>query len=102
MVASEVRPGRNPPFQHNLSQVSDRTRITRRFFADHAIICKHPLGPDAEHRVRHETTMLQQRLRGVNGSPNWLKPRRNRGRFCCRTPALRTSQSAPSRGTRMR
>src|SRR5882724_5132845 len=66
MVASEVRSGRNPPVRHNLSQVSDHTRITRRPFADHAMICKHPLGPDAEQRVRHETTMLQ-RLRGVNG-----------------------------------
>jgi len=57
MVASEVRSGRNPPVQHNLSQVSDRTRITRQFFADYAIICNHPLGPDAEQRVRHETTI---------------------------------------------
>jgi hypothetical protein len=30
------------------------------------VICKEPLGPDAERRVRHEVAMLQ-RLRGVAG-----------------------------------
>ena len=66
MVVSEVRSDRNQPVAHKLPQVSDRSRITRRSVGDDTVICKQPLGPDAEQRVWHETTMLK-RLRGVHG-----------------------------------
>jgi predicted ATPase/signal transduction histidine kinase len=45
---------------------SDRTRVTRVSCAEGSVIRKEPLGPDAEHRLRHEVAILE-RLRGVEG-----------------------------------
>jgi hypothetical protein len=45
---------------------SERTRVTRLFYADGTVIRKEPLGPDAERRVAHETALLA-RLRGGTG-----------------------------------
>jgi signal transduction histidine kinase len=45
---------------------SRSTRITRLFFPERTLICKQPLGPDAQRQLRHEVEMLE-RLRGVDG-----------------------------------
>src|SRR4030088_1653998 len=45
---------------------SERTRITRVSCAGGTVVRKEPLGPDAEHRLRHEVAILE-RLRGVEG-----------------------------------
>ena len=45
---------------------SERTRVTRVTGAGGTVVRKEPLGPDAEHRLRHEVAMLE-RLRGVEG-----------------------------------
>jgi serine/threonine protein kinase len=45
---------------------SERTRVTRVSCAEGSGIRKEPLGPDAEHRLRHEVAILE-RLRGVEG-----------------------------------
>ncbi|WP_432978910.1 AAA family ATPase [Dactylosporangium sp. CA-233914] len=42
------------------------TRVTRLCVAEHMVVCKEPLGSDAQRRVRHELAMLE-RLRGVEG-----------------------------------
>ncbi|MEU7876161.1 AAA family ATPase [Dactylosporangium sp. NPDC049140] len=44
----------------------ERTRVTRLFLAGRTVICKEPLGPDAQRRVRHELAILE-RLRGLAG-----------------------------------
>jgi len=49
-----------------LLQKSARTRVTRLVFPGRTVICKEPLGPEAERRLRHEVAMLE-RLRGVEG-----------------------------------
>ena len=59
-------PGRDPPVRAETVHESERTRITRLFFAGRTVIRKEPLGPDAEGRVRHAASMLE-RLRGVAG-----------------------------------
>ena len=66
MGAGRVPPGGDPPVRAEVVHVSARTRITRLFLAGGAVICKEPLGPDAERRARHEAVMLE-RLRGVAG-----------------------------------
>jgi hypothetical protein len=38
----------------------------RLFFPERTLICKEPLGPDAQRRLRHEVEMLE-RLRGADG-----------------------------------
>ena len=43
---------------------SEHSRVTRLFLPGRTVICKEPLGPDAERRLRHEVAMLE-RLRGV-------------------------------------
>jgi predicted ATPase/signal transduction histidine kinase len=45
---------------------SERTRVTRESSAGGTVIRKEPLGPDAQHRLRHEVAILE-RLRGVEG-----------------------------------
>jgi signal transduction histidine kinase/predicted ATPase len=45
---------------------SERTRVTRVSCAGGTVVRKEPLGPDAEHRLRHEVAILE-RLRGVEG-----------------------------------
>jgi hypothetical protein len=45
---------------------SERSRVTRVFLPGRTVIRKEPLGPDAQRRLRHETSMLE-RLRGVGG-----------------------------------
>jgi signal transduction histidine kinase len=56
----------DPPAPRQVLHESDRTRITRVFLPGHTVICKEPLGPLAERRLRHESTMLE-RVRGVVG-----------------------------------
>ncbi len=45
---------------------SERTRVTRRFLRGGSVICKQPLGADAQRRLQHELAMLE-RLRGATG-----------------------------------
>ena len=66
MGAGRVPPGGDPPVRAEVVHRSERTRVTRLFLAGGAVICKEPLGPDAERRVRREVVMLE-RLRGVAG-----------------------------------
>jgi len=70
MGAGEVAPGRvpdgEPSVRAEVVHSSERTRVTRLFLPEGTVICKEPLGPDVERRVRHEMAMLQ-RLRGVTG-----------------------------------
>ncbi|MEV0074341.1 AAA family ATPase [Amycolatopsis sp. NPDC050768] len=59
-------PGRDPPDAVVLQQ-SARTRVTRVSLPGGvAVVCKEPLGPDAQRRLRHEVAILE-RLRGVDG-----------------------------------
>ncbi len=64
--ASGVRLGPDPFLRAEMVHSSERTRVTRLFLPGRTVIRKEPLGPDAEHRVRHEIAMLE-RLRGVAG-----------------------------------
>jgi predicted ATPase/signal transduction histidine kinase len=84
MGAGEVAPGRVPaggdqPVRVEVVHQSEHTRVSRLFLPEGTVICKEPLGPDAERRVRHEVAMLQ-RLRGVAGvaqlaeAPRYLAP----------------------------
>jgi signal transduction histidine kinase len=66
MKAGGVLSDEGPPVRHEIVHVSDRTRVTRLWFGNRAVVCKEPLGPDAQQRLRHEETILG-RLRGVNG-----------------------------------
>lgn len=66
MEAGGMLPGRDPPVQAEVVHESERTRVTRLFLAERTVIRKEPLGPDAEHRLRHEEAILE-RLRGVAG-----------------------------------
>ena len=66
MEAGGMLPGRDPPVQAEVVHESERTRVTRLFLAERTVIRKEPLGPDAEHRLRHEAAILE-RLRGVAG-----------------------------------
>jgi signal transduction histidine kinase/tetratricopeptide (TPR) repeat protein len=66
MEAGGMPPGRDPPVRIEAVHESERTRVTRLFLAERTVIRKEPLGPDAEHRLRHEVTILE-RLRGVAG-----------------------------------
>ena len=66
MGAGRVPPGGDPPVRAEVVHRSERTRVTRLFLAGGAVICKEPLGPGAERRVRREVVMLE-RLRGVAG-----------------------------------
>ena len=59
-------PDHDPAVRAELVHHTDRTRVTRLFFPGRTVIRKEPLGPDAERRLRHETSMLE-RLRGVAG-----------------------------------
>jgi signal transduction histidine kinase len=65
-VGAGGQPGRNPPTRVEAVHESERTRVSRLFLPRHTVIRKEPLGPDAERRARHETSMLE-RLRGVAG-----------------------------------
>ena len=66
MSQGAIIPNRGSPVRTQVVHESRRTRITRLFFPEHTLICKEPLGPDAQRRLRHEVEMLQ-RLRGVDG-----------------------------------
>src|ERR1700676_184496 len=66
MSQDAIIPNRGPPVRTQVVHESRRTRITRLFFPERTLICKEPLGPDAQRRLRHEVSMLQ-RLRGVDG-----------------------------------
>src|SRR3569833_1879716 len=56
---------RDPPVREMIHE-SARTRVTRLVVAGHSVVCKEPLGPDAQRRLRHERAILE-RLRGVVG-----------------------------------
>lgn len=60
-AGSENAPGRAEIVHH-----SSRVRVTRLSINGRTVVRKEPLGPDAEHRLRHETAMLE-RLRGITG-----------------------------------
>jgi Protein kinase domain len=60
-AGSENAPGRAETVHH-----SSRTRVTRLSINGRTVVRKEPLSPDAEHRLRHETAMLE-RLRGIEG-----------------------------------
>ncbi len=66
MSSGGVLPGRDPSVRAEVVHESERTRVTRLFLPGRTVIRKQPLGPDAERRVRHETSMLEW-LRGVAG-----------------------------------
>jgi len=66
VVAGGVLPGRNPPDRAEVVHESTRTRVTRLFLREGAVIRKEPLGPDADRRLRHEAAVLE-RLRGIEG-----------------------------------
>src|SRR5258707_8344884 len=55
-----------PSVETDVMHESERTRVTRVTGAGGTVVRKEPLGPDAEHRLRHEVAMLE-RLRGVEG-----------------------------------
>src|SRR5690348_4411003 len=71
MAAGKALLGRDPPIHGETVHESERTRVTRLFLAGRTVVCKEPLGPDADCRVRHEESILQ-RLRGVAGVPQLL------------------------------
>src|SRR6202035_6040560 len=66
MSQDAIIPKRCRPVRTQVVHESRRTRITRLFFPERTLICKEPLGPDAQRRLRHEETILG-RLRGVDG-----------------------------------
>src|SRR6202022_218746 len=66
MSQRAILPDPGPPVRTQGVHESRRTRITRLFFPELKLICKEPLGPDAQRRLRHEVSMLE-RLRGVDG-----------------------------------
>ena len=66
MEADGVLRGADKPVPAEIVHESGRTRITRLVLPGGTVVRKEPLGPDAEHRVRHEVAMLE-RLRGVAG-----------------------------------
>jgi hypothetical protein len=67
MGTDGVLPGRDPPARAEvLLHESARTRVTQVPLPCGAAVCKEPLGPDAQRRLRHELSMLE-RLRGVDG-----------------------------------
>ncbi len=66
MKAGGMLPDRDPPDRVEAVHESEHTRVTRLFLAERTVIRKEPLGPDAEHRLRHEVAILK-RLRGVAG-----------------------------------
>ena len=72
MGAGGVLPGRDP--QAEVLHKSERTRVSRLFSSGRTVIRKEPLGPDAEHRLRHERAMLE-RLRDVAGVTQLEAPR---------------------------
>ncbi|MEU7872587.1 AAA family ATPase [Dactylosporangium sp. NPDC049140] len=59
-------PGKDPPARAEILHESEQTRVTRLFLAGRTVVCKEPLGPDAQRRVRHESGILE-RLRGLVG-----------------------------------
>ena len=66
MSSGGVLPGWDPSVRAEVVHESERTRVTRLFLSGRTVIRKQPLGPDAERRIRHETSILE-RLRGVAG-----------------------------------
>jgi signal transduction histidine kinase len=66
MGTGEVPPTRGPLVRAEMVHESERTRITRLFFAGRTVIRKEPLGPGADRQLRHELAMLE-RLRGGGG-----------------------------------
>src|SRR6202047_2344629 len=66
MEAGGLLSDEGPPVRHEIVHVSDRTRVTRLWFGNRAVVSKEPQGPDAQQRLRHEETILG-RLRGVDG-----------------------------------
>src|SRR4051794_28394032 len=61
-----ILPSRGPSVWADVVHESERTRVTRVSCAGGTVVRKEPLGPDAEHRLRHEVAILEW-LRGVEG-----------------------------------
>ncbi len=59
-------PDGGSPVRGEVVHLSERTRVTRHFLSGRTVICKEPLGPDAQGRLQHEVAMLQ-RVRGLGG-----------------------------------
>ena len=78
MGTGEVPPGRDPSVRAEPVHESERSRVTRLFSAGRSVICKEPLGPDAERGLRREVAMLD-RLRGVVGVAQLLEAPRYPG-----------------------
>jgi signal transduction histidine kinase len=64
MAAGGV-PGLDPPVRTELVCESERTRVSRLFFAGGTVIRKEPLGLDAARRLQHEVAMLERLSGGV-------------------------------------
>ncbi len=71
-MTTEDVPALYPTERAEIVYESAHVRITRRLVSGRSVICKQPLGPDAEPRLRHEVTMLE-RLRGVEGVAQLLE-----------------------------
>jgi len=71
-MGSDGLPGTDRPVHAETLHESERTRVVRLFLPGRTVISKEPLGPDAEHRQRHEVAMLE-RLRGVTGVAQLVK-----------------------------
>ena len=72
MEAGGMLPGRDPPARAEVVHESERTRVTRLFLAERAVIRKEPLGPDAERRLRHEAAILDRLRTVVTGRDGWF------------------------------
>jgi signal transduction histidine kinase/tetratricopeptide (TPR) repeat protein len=68
---------------------SRRCRVTRLSSAGRALVCKEPLGPDAELELRHELAMLE-RLRGVPGVVQLVEAPEHPGRIVMEDAGERT------------
>jgi signal transduction histidine kinase len=66
MGTGKVLPDRDPPARADVLHLSETSRASRLFVAGRTVVCKEPLGPEADRRLRHELAILK-RLRGVAG-----------------------------------
>ncbi|QRP46879.1 AAA family ATPase [Amycolatopsis sp. FDAARGOS 1241] len=59
-------PEQDPSARVTVLRETARTRVVRLSVAGRTVVCKQPLGPDAQRRLGHERAVLE-RLRGVRG-----------------------------------
>ena len=79
MGAGRVPTGEDPPVRAEVVHESERTRVTRLFLPEGAVIRKEPLGPGTERRLGHEAAVLG-RLLGVAAWSSWRMRRGTRSR----------------------